>query len=311
MRIVFMGTPRAAVPTLQRCVADGHEVVAVWTQPDRPAGRGHRVAFSPVKEFALSHGLQVFQPARLKNDEALDLFASHGADVAVVVAYGRILPEKFLQTPRRGCINVHFSLLPLYRGAAPANWAIVNGETETGVTTMFLEPALDTGPILLQRTTPIGDTETAPELMERLSEIGAELLGETLSRLGDLTPRPQRDRDATFAPILKKEDGLIDWSRSAIEIERCVRGFQPWPNAYTSFNSKGLTIWRAQSVSSAIPAVPGEVIAAHGDDLIVKCGWDTALRAIEVQLEGRKRMGARDFLNGVHVKVGDRFGREA
>lgn len=306
-----MGTPRAAVPTLQRCVADGHEVVAVWTQPDRPAGRGHRVAFSPVKEFALSHGLQVFQPARLKNDEALDLFASHGADVAVVVAYGRILPEKFLQTPRRGCINVHFSLLPLYRGAAPANWAIVNGETETGVTTMFLEPALDTGPILLQRTTPIGDTETAPELMERLSEIGAELLGETLSRLGDLTPRPQRDRDATFAPILKKEDGLIDWSRSAIEIERCVRGFQPWPNAYTSFNSKGLTIWRAQSVSSAIPAVPGEVIAAHGDDLIVKCGWDTALRAIEVQLEGRKRMGARDFLNGVHVKVGDRFGREA
>ena len=306
-----MGTPRAAVPTLQRCVAVGHDVVAVWTQPDRPAGRGHRMAFSPVKEFALSHGLSVFQPARLKNDEALSLFASHDADLAVVVAYGRILPEGFLQTPRRGCINVHFSLLPLYRGAAPANWAIVNGETETGVTTMFIEPTLDTGPILLQRKTPIGDTETAPELMERLSEVGAELLGETLSQLDHLTPRPQHDRDATFAPILKKEDGAIDWSRNAIEIERCVRGFQPWPNAYTSFNGKGLTIWRAQSVSSAFNTNPGEVLIAQGDDLLVQCGEQTALRLIEVQPEARKRIGVRDFINGMHVKVGDRLGREA
>src|SRR6187200_1106304 len=207
MRITFMGTPQAAVPTLRQCVADGHEVVAVWTQPDRPSGRGNKVSFSPVKEFALSHGLSVFQPTRIKNDEAKQLFASHDADVAVVVAYGRILPDEFLRAPRRGCINVHFSLLPLYRGAAPANWAIVNGEVETGVTTMFIEPALDTGPILLQRRTPIGDMETAPELMERLSLVGAELLGETLSRLHELTPTPQRDQDATFAPILKKEDG--------------------------------------------------------------------------------------------------------
>jgi methionyl-tRNA formyltransferase len=261
-----------------------------------------------VKEFAVAHGLPVYQPARIKNDEALELFASHDADVAVVVAYGRILPEQFLQTPRRGCINVHFSLLPLYRGAAPANWAIVNGETETGVTTMFIEPALDTGPILLQSKTPIGDTETAPELMERLSVIGAELLGETLARLDDLTPRPQHDRDATFAPILKKEDGLIDWSRSAIEIERCVRGFQPWPNAYTSFNSRGLTIWRAQSVSSVSEAAPGAVVAARGDELIVNCGQNTALRLIEVQPEAKRRMGVRDFLNGTHVTVGDHFG---
>ena len=303
-----MGTPQAAVPTLRQCLADGHEVVAVWTQPDRPAGRGHRVALSPVKEFALAHGLTVHQPARLKNDEAAALFASHRADVAVVVAYGRILPDTFLQTPRRGCINVHFSLLPLYRGAAPANWAIVNGETETGVTTMFIEPSLDTGPILLQRRTAIGESETAPELMERLSEIGALLLGETLSRLHELTPRPQRDRDATFAPILKKEDGLIDWSLSAIEIERCIRGFQPWPNAYTSFNSRGLTIWRAQAVSSVLEGVAGEVMTAHGDDLIVCCGRGTALRLIEVQPEARKRIGVRDFINGMHVKVGDRFG---
>ncbi len=303
-----MGTPQAAVPTLRRCLADGHEVVAVWTQPDRPSGRGHRVSFSPVKEFAVAHSLPVYQPARIKNDEALNLFASHDADVAVVVAYGRILPDQFLQTPRRGCINVHFSLLPLYRGAAPANWAIVNGESETGVTTMFIEPTLDTGPILLQSETSIVANETAPELMERLAEIGAELLGETLSRLNDLTPRPQRDQDATFAPILKKEDGLIDWTRSAIEIERGVRGFQPWPNAYTSFNSRGLTIFRAEAVSSVPGAAAGEVIAAQGNDLIVNCGQQSALRLIEVQPEARKRMAVRDFLNGTHVKVGDRFG---
>lgn len=304
-----MGTPQAAVPTLRQCVADGHEVVAVWTQPDRPAGRGHKVTFSPVKEFALSHGLPVLQPVRIKNEEAKQLFATHDADVAVVVAYGRILPDEFLRAPRRGCINVHFSLLPLYRGAAPTNWAIVNGETQTGVTTMFIEPTLDTGPILLQQKTEIGETETAPELMQRLAQIGAGLLGETLARLNDLTPRPQHDRDATFAPMLKKEDGLIDWSLSAVDVERRVRGFQPWPNAYTTFNSKGLTIWRAQPVSAAVPAgSQGEVIVAQGDDLLVRCSDQTALRLLEVQPEARKRLTVRDFINGLHVKVGDRFG---
>ncbi len=273
-----MGTPQAAVPTLRQVLNDGHEVVAVWTQPDKPAGRGNKVAFSPVKEFALSHGLSVFQRARIKNDEAKQIFASHGAEVAVVVAYGRILPDEFLRAPRRGCINVHFSLLPLYRGAAPANWAIVNGEIETGVTTMFIEPTLDTGPILLQQKTPIGEKETAPELMQRLAEIGAELLGETLARLDNLTPRPQRDSDATFAPVLNKEDGLIDWSHSAFAIERRVRGLQPWPNAYTNFNSKGLTIWSAEpSTKTDANAAPGEIIVAHRDELVVSCG-ETALR---------------------------------
>jgi methionyl-tRNA formyltransferase len=309
MRIVFMGTPEAAVPTLRQCVDDGHEVVAVWTQPDKPSGRGNKVAFSPVKEFALAHGLNVIQPARIKNDEAKQLFASHAADVAVVVAYGRILPDEFLRAPRRGCINVHFSLLPLYRGAAPANWAVVNGEIVTGVTTMFIEPTLDTGPILLQRKTEIGGTETAPELMQRLAEIGAGLLSETLAGLNDLTPRPQRDQDATFAPVLKKEDGLIDWTLVAAAIERRVRGFQPWPNAYTSFQSKGLTIWRAEPAVSPNPgAVPGEVIVAHRDELLVSCGEQTALRLLEVQPEARKRLAIRDFINGLRVKVGDRFG---
>src|SRR5678815_1357899 len=274
MRIVFMGTPQAAVPTLRQCLEDGHEVVAVWTQPDKPAGRGNKVSFSPVKEFAVAHGLPVYQPARIKNDEALQIFASHDADVAVVVAYGRILPEEFLQAPRRGCINVHFSLLPKYRGAAPANWAIVNGETETGVTTMFIEPALDTGPILLQRKTEIGAMETAPELMQRLAEIGADLLGETLARLDTLTPRPQHDADATFAPVLKKEAGLIDWSQSAFQIERRIRGFQPWPNAYTKFDSKSLILWEAQPAISVTSGISnGEVIVAQKDELVVPVSY--------------------------------------
>jgi methionyl-tRNA formyltransferase len=311
MRIVFMGTPQAAVPTLRRCLADGHEVVAVWTQPDRPSGRGNKVSFSPVKEFALSHGLTVHQPQRIKNDEARQLFASHDADVAVVVAYGRILPEEFLRTPARGCINVHFSLLPRYRGAAPANWAIVNGDTYTGVTTMFMEPSLDTGPILLQHSTPIGETETAPELMQRLAEIGAELLSETLVRLDDLMPQPQDDSQATFAPILKKEDGLIDWRMPAAAIERRIRGLQPWPNAYTTYNSRGLTIWEAEPLLCVAPEVePGEVTIAHRDELVIQCGAKTALRLLDLQPEARKRLTPRDFINGLHVKVGDRFGKE-
>ncbi|HEX5601624.1 MAG TPA: methionyl-tRNA formyltransferase [Pyrinomonadaceae bacterium] len=309
MRIVFMGTPQAAVPTLRQILNDGHEVVAVWTQPDKPAGRGNKVSFTPVKEFALAHGLSVFQPARIKNDEAKQLFASHDADLAVVVAYGRILPDEFLRAPRRGCINVHFSLLPLYRGAAPANWAVIRGETETGVTTMFIEPTLDTGPILLQSKTPIGERETAPELMQRLAEIGAKLLGETLAQLDTLTPRPQHDADATFAPVLKKEDGLIDWSLSAFQIERRIRGFQPWPNAYTKFDSKSLILWEAQPAISVTSGISnGEVIVAQKDELVVQCGQRTALRVLEVQPEARKRMATRDFINGMHLKVGDRFG---
>jgi methionyl-tRNA formyltransferase len=307
MRIVFMGTPDAAVPTLQRCLADGHSVVAVWTQPDRPAGRGNKLTASPVKEFALAHELPIHQPTRIKNDEALALFKTHNADLAVVVAYGRILPESFLNTPSRGCINVHFSLLPAYRGAAPVNWSIVNGESETGVTTMYIEPTLDTGPILLQHRTPIAAQETAPELMSRLSILGAELLGETLNKLDELKPVVQSHESATFAPILKREDGFIDWNQTALEIERRVRGFQPWPNAHTLFDSKRLTIWKAEVVAGSSGG-PGEVLTAHGDDLIVSCGADTTLRLIEVQPEAKRKMTVRDFLNGTHLKIGDRFG---
>ena len=309
MRLVFMGTPESAVSTLRRCLQDGHDVVAVWTQPDRPAGRGNKVSASPVKEFALSRGLTVQQPSKIKTDEAAELFRSHEADVAVVVAYGRILPKAFLEAPKQGCVNVHFSLLPKYRGAAPVNWAIVNGESATGVTTMMVEPELDSGPILLQRSTAIDATETAPQVMQRLAEMGADLLSETLRDFGKVRAREQDHAQASFAPILKKEDGLIKWSSTATSIDRAIRGFQPWPNAYTAYQSRGLTVFRAEIGSATNEVVaPGQVLAARGDDLIVACGEQSTLRILELQPEARRRIGVRDFLNGVQVKVGDRLG---
>jgi methionyl-tRNA formyltransferase len=312
MRIVFMGTPESAVPSLQRLLRDGHEIVAVWTQPDKPAGRGDKVRSSAVKDFALEHGLTVEQPSKIKTQHSKDLFASYDAEVAVVVAYGRILPLEYLKAPRRGCINVHFSLLPSYRGAAPASWAIVNGENKTGVTTMFIKEELDSGPILLQRETMIGEKETTPELMRRLADMGAEILSETLARIDVITPRPQRDRDATFAPLLTKADGLINWSSPAVTIERCVRGFQTWPNAYTHYQKRRLIVWQA-AVEDGLSDVkdgyePGQVMIAHGDDLVVKCGEESTLRLLQVQPEAKRRMNVRDFLNGTHLKIGDRFG---
>lgn len=303
-----MGTPEAAVPTLQRCIGDGHQVVAVWTQPDKPAGRGRKLAPPPVKEFALQHHLTVEQPLKLRTDEARELFASYEADAAVVVAYGRILPPDFLRAPRRGCINVHFSLLPNYRGAAPVNWAIVRGESLTGVTTMQMDEGLDTGAILLQRETEISATLTAPELMKRLAESGAGLLSETLERLDEIEPREQSEEKATFAPILRREDGLIEWALDAFQIERQVRGFQPWPNAYTNYQSRRLVIWRAEALRQSHQFVTGEIAEARGDSLTIACGNDTVLHLHEVQPEGKRRMGVRDFINGAHVRAGERAG---
>src|SRR2546428_4627259 len=215
MLLMFMGPQQAAVPSLQRLLDDGQEIVATWTQPDKPAGRGKKLHESAIKEFALKHNLTIHQPAKIKTPEAKDLFASHDADAAVVVAYGKILPPEFLNAYKRSCINVHFSLLPRYRGAAPVNGAIVNGETETGVTTMRIVEELDAGPILLQSSTKIGEHETAPELLVRLAEMGAGVLSETLRNLDAIEPKPQCHEDASFAPILKREDGLIDWSMDA------------------------------------------------------------------------------------------------
>ncbi|HZT57714.1 MAG TPA: methionyl-tRNA formyltransferase [Pyrinomonadaceae bacterium] len=312
MRIVFMGTPESAVPSLRRCVEDGHEVLAVWTQPDRPAGRGNKLKAPPVKQYAHSQGLTVRQPAKIRNEEALSLFAAEEFDAAVVVAYGRILPATFLRAPRRGCVNVHFSLLPKYRGAAPVNWSIVRGERESGVTTMLIDEGLDTGPILLQRSTQIEDGETAPHLLERLSHAGADLLGETLARFDEIEPLPQRGEDATLAPMLKREDGLIDWTLDAHDIERRVRGFQPWPNAYTFYKGRRLVIWRAsvlgvegEDLKDESSARAGEITEARGDSLVVACGGATALRVLELQPEGKQRLSARDFINGSHARAGE------
>ena len=311
MRIVFMGTPESAVPSLRRLIDDGHEIVAVWTQPDKPAGRGNKLHGSPVKQFALERGLMVHQPQKIKKDEAKALFASHQADVAVVIAYGKILPQEFLDAPKHGCVNVHFSLLPKYRGAAPVNWAIVNGETETGVTTMRIVQELDAGPILLQRATKIATDETAAKLLSRLADVGADLIGETISNLDRIESQPQIDSEATFAPILKREDGLIDWSMDAFAIERRVRGFQPWPTAHTTLRSDRLIVWAAAPEwIEQLQFPPGQIIEAGRDRLIVACGDGTALRVLELQLQNSRRMSARDFLNGTQLRAGVKFGEE-
>lgn len=308
MKIVFMGTPQAAVPSLECILSDGHEVVAVYTQPDRPSGRGQRIVYSPVKQFAIEHGLTVFQPTKLKTDHALEIFRSHNAEAAVVVAYGRILPVGFLDAFARGAINVHFSLLPRYRGAAPVNWAIVNGEGTTGVTTMQMDVGLDTGAILTQRETKIGSDETSVELMSRLSQIGAELLSETIGKLDEINPQPQDDALATFAPIMKREDGLIDWRMSAREIANRVRGFQPFPTAFTRYRDARVTVWQAWCEDAPTEHEAGQIIEAKGDSLVVGCSSGTALRVVELQPEGKRRMATRDFLNGCSIAVGDRFG---
>ncbi len=310
MKIVFMGTPHAAAASLERILADGHEVVAVYTQPDKPAGRGNKLSVSPVKEFALQNDLPVFQPVKIKTPEALEAFKSNNADVVVVVAYGRILPPTFLEAFPKGAINVHYSLLPKYRGAAPVNWAIVNGETKTGVTTMQMDVGLDTGTMLLQREIEIGADENAIELMGRLSILGADTLSETLAMFDELTAQPQDDSLATLAPIMKKEDGVIDWSLTAAEIVNRVRGFQPFPTSFTSYQGKKLTVWKAREIQDSGFRIQdsGEVFEAHGDSLIIGCGNKTALLIEELQLEGKKRMTTRDFLNGVKLAAGERLG---
>ena len=310
MKIVFMGTPQAATASLERLLRDNHEIVAVWTQPDKPAGRGNKLTAPPVKEFALRNDLPVYQPTKIKTAESLELFQSHAADVAVVVAYGRILPETFLQAYPRGAINLHFSLLPKYRGAAPVNWAIAGGEEKTGVTTMQMDAGLDTGGILLQRETEIGRSETAIDLMERLALLGADLVSETLAMRDELTVQPQDDAQATFAPIMRREDGAIVWMRSAREISNRVRGFQPFPTSHTKFQDKKLTVWKAEEFQSPDfkSQIAGEILEAKSDNLFVACGNQTLLQINELQFEGKRRMTTRDFLNGVKINVGEIFG---
>lgn len=303
-----MGTPEAAVPTLERIIADGHQVMGVFTQPDRPSGRGNKIVFSPVKSAASDSGLPVFQPTKLRDGAVAEQIRKMAAEVIVVVAYGRILPDDILASAPRGAINVHFSLLPKYRGAAPVNWALVNGEKETGVTIMKMDAGLDTGDILMTEKITIYDHETAQELMARSSVAGADLLSRTLAQLDAISPTKQNDEDASYAPILKKSDGLIDWELSADAIERRVRGFQPFPGTFTFLEGKRIVLKKVEVVANGhTSTAPGMIQKASGEDLIVACGRNTSLSVLELQPEGKRTMSAREFLNGSSVHSGVKF----
>jgi methionyl-tRNA formyltransferase len=307
LNLIFCGTPRFAVPALEKLAAAGHRTHLVVTQPDRPKGRGLELVPSPVKQSAQKLNLPITQPDKIKaNEEFRSQLTSINPDAIVVVGYGRIIPQWMLDLPRLGNINLHVSLLPKYRGAAPIQWAIANGETITGNTTMRLDAGLDTGDILLQKELPIASDDTSETLAPRLAEMGADLLVETLHGLeaSSIHPRKQDDSRATLAPILKKEDGEIDFHRSAQEILNRLRGFQPWPGAYTKFRGKNLQILKAQPATDQAPPA---LIKVVGDHLIAGCGQNT-LEILELQLEGKKRTTAKDFIHGYRPKESERLG---
>jgi methionyl-tRNA formyltransferase len=321
LKIIFCATPEFALPSLRHLLAQpDFQIAGVVTQPDRPRGRGHATSGSPVKEAAVSAGVPVYQPDRIKSDEAFEYFNLIAPDAVVIIAYGQIIPQRLIEIPRLGWINLHGSLLPKYRGAAPIHRAIINGEARTGLTTMLIDAGLDTGPMMLKFETEIGPDETAPALYARLADAGAPLVAETLRALerGTIVPTPQDNSQASFAPPLKKEEGQIDWSLPAHQIYNRIRGLQPWPGAFTSFRGKYCAIWgrpiptpnRGASFPTSPKAAtcpPGE-IRIGGGNLSVACGDGTALRLEFVQLEGRKRMTALEFANGARLKHGDRFG---
>ena len=309
LRIVFMGTPEFACPTLRVLIERGEQVVAVVTQPDRPKGRGQQTLPPPVKLLAEQHGIPVYQPVKVRHPEAIEAIRALNPDLIVVVAFGQILPKVLLEIPGHGCINVHASLLPRYRGAAPLNWCIINGETETGVTTMMMDVGLDTGDMLLKRSTPIDPDEDTSSLHDRLSGIGAQLLAETLDRLaaGDLVAERQDDALTCYAPMLKKEDGLIDWEKDAQSIKNLVRGMTPWPGAYSMLDEKLLKVFRVQTASAS--GAPGEVVSAGRDGIEVACGAGSIV-IHELQLEGKKRLPAAEFLAGCKLQPGAILGKK-
>lgn len=316
MKIVFMGTPDFAAGALKALVEAGHQITAVITQPDRPKGRGKELIFSPVKEYALSQGIEVFQPVRIKRQESVEVLRQYEADVYVVAAFGQILSAQILGIPRLGCLNIHASLLPKYRGAAPIPWAILNGDEKTGVTIMQMDEGLDTGDMLLQREISIGEDETADSLHDKLMHLGAELIVEALPLLdeGRLTPVKQNEGQATHVGKLDKEFGRINWQEAADVIARKVRGLNSWPSAYTFFRGKRLKIWEASaiyeaSVRNASSEEYGMIAGVEKDAFYVRAG-DGLLRVNVVQLEGKKRMCVKEFLLGYPLKTGEILGKE-
>jgi methionyl-tRNA formyltransferase len=310
MRVVFMGSPDFAVPPL-RALLDRHEVALVVTQPDKPAGRGKHLVPPPVKEVAVAAGVPVLQPTSARKPAFADALRATGAELAVVVAYGKILPRAVLDAFPRGCINVHASLLPRYRGAAPIQWAILRGETETGVTIMQLDEGMDTGPMLCKRAIPIAPDDTAGTVFERLAPLGAELLLEAMDGLarGALVPEPQDPAQATHAPMLDKDDGAVDWTRSAAEVSHHIRGVDPWPGAFTALGDTRLKLFRpapvdpGQPTGSGPPAQPGQILGVDERGLIVACGQG-AVAIAEVQAAGGRRMPARAFASGHRISPG-------
>lgn len=305
MRIVFMGTPDFAVPSLQALIDAGHDVCAVYTQPDKPQGRKQILTAPPVKTLALEHDIPVFQPNTLKNEDEQARLRELAPEVIIVVAYGKLLPKAVLDIPPHGCINVHGSLLPRWRGAAPIQWAVIAGDEKAGVTTMQMAEGLDTGDMLLTYETTVGETETAGELFDRLAQAGAELLTETLVKLDEITPRPQDDAQSCYAHMLDKQMAVIDWSKSAHEIDCLIRGLNPWPIALTTLSGERLKVFAAEKAAGN--GEPGTVLEADPKKgLTVACG-EGALKLIEIQLVGGKRMKATDFLRGHVIEVGTKL----
>jgi methionyl-tRNA formyltransferase len=311
LRIVFCGTPEFAVPSLRR-LAERPEfsIEAVITQPDRPRGRGQHVSSSPVKEAALEIGLHVYQPEKIKSESSQEFLKRVAPDAVVIIAYGQIIPGRLLTIPRLGWLNLHGSLLPRYRGAAPIHWAIANGETVTGLTTMQIDAGMDTGPTLLRSEAAIGPDETAPELAARMSKIGADLIAESLLQFdrGEISPVPQENSQASYAPILKKENGRIDWRLRAQEIYNHMRGLTPWPGSYSTFRGQTCHLWgRPEVASVATPDTTAGQIVHTGKEIRVLCGESTSLNIESVQMEGRKKLSAAEFANGARIATSDRF----
>lgn len=309
MRIVFMGTPEFSVPILEALVQGGHQVIAVVTQPDKPKGRGKAVQVTPVKEKALELGIPVYQPARARDEGFIEQMKELAPDVAVVVAFGQILSQKLLDVPRFGCINIHASLLPKYRGAAPIQWAVINGDAETGITTMQMDAGVDTGDMLEQVVIPIAPDETGGSLHDKLSAQGGPLILSTLKKLeeGTLKAHPQPSQGATHVGMLTKSFGDIDWSQDAAQIERLIRGLNPWPSAYTRLGEKTLKIWQAKVLDEEPDGAFGQVVEAGKDRFLVKTGKGV-LQILSLQLEGKKRMDTEAFLRGNGVETGTILG---
>lgn len=300
-----MGTPEFSVPTLDSLVAAGHQVVAVVTQPDKAKGRGKAVQFTPVKEKALEYGIKVYQPVKIKEEESVKILQELNPDAIIVVAFGQILSKEILDIPKYGCINVHASLLPKLRGSAPIQWSIINGEEETGITTMYMDVGVDTGDMLMKKVVPIDKKETGGSLHDKLAACGGELLVETLKNLeeGNLVRQPQDHSQFTYVSMLTKSLGYIDFTKSAVEIERLIRGLNPWPSAYTYLDGKTLKIWDADVIYQEYPGKCGEVVEVSKDALVIKTG-EGALSVKDIQLEGKKRMTVDSFLRGYIVNVG-------